>query len=71
MGARQRLNRLYLIGALVLAAAAGALLKSWGVFVVVFGLLIISLVAGGDIRLEPSRSRRTRPRRRSRRSRRR
>ncbi len=50
MGARQKLNAGYFQGSLLLAALAGGLSSSWGVFAVALGLLIVGNVIAGDIR---------------------
>jgi len=60
MGARQRLNSLYLIVALIVAALIGGALQSWGVFWLVLIVLIAIFVHGGDIRPSARRSHRTR-----------
>jgi len=63
MGARQRLNSIYLTGMLTLAALVGMLTESWGLFLLV-GLALIALQThSGNIRPGPT----SRPRRRSRR----
>jgi len=66
MGARQRLNSLYLIGVLMAAAVIGGALQSWSVFIVSAAILTATLVYGGDIRPTPQSSRRTRNTRRRR-----
>lgn len=54
MGARQRLNSLYLGGVLIVAAVIGGSAQSWIVFLVVAGLLTSLLVQGADIRFTPT-----------------
>ena len=62
MGARQRLNSMYLTGVLVIAAIVGGAANSWAVFLVVSGILTATAIHGGDIRLSPTAPRPT-PRR--------
>lgn len=50
MGARQKLNRVSLMGDAVLAGIAGALMNSWLAFFAVLALLIGLDVHAGDIR---------------------
>lgn len=72
MGARQRLNSLYLFGVLIVAAIFGVVVHSWGVFLLVAGTLTSLLLHGGDIRPTPSSPpQRHRPRRSRRNERRR
>ncbi len=59
MGARQRLNSLYLIGVLVIAAIIGGAFSSWSVFFIVTGALTGIAIHGGDIRLSPKTPQRT------------
>ena len=54
MGARTRLNSVYLTGVLLVAAMIGGVAQSWIVFLVVAGVLTSLLVHGGDIRSSPS-----------------
>ena len=54
MGARTRLNSLYLIGVLMVAAIIGGVAQSWIVFLVVAGVLTSLLVHGADIRFTPT-----------------
>lgn len=61
MGARQRLNSLYLLNILIVSALIGITLQSWGIFIGVALILIVILVHGGDIR--PQRRGARRPRR--------
>jgi len=63
MGARQRLNSLYFIGILVVAALCGAATESWGIFALVAIVLAANSIHAGNIRPNPS----PRPRRRFRR----
>lgn len=63
MGARQRLNSLYLIGALMVAAVIGGALQSWSVFMISAAILTAILVYGGDIRPSAQPPRKTRRRR--------
>ena len=63
MGALQRLNSLYLIAVLMLAAVIGGALQSWPVFLVSAAILAAILVYGGDIRPSAQPPRKTRRRR--------
>ena len=54
MGARQRLNSVYMIGVLMVAAVIGGIAQSWIVFLVVAGVLTALMVHGGDIRSSPT-----------------
>ena len=55
MGARQQLNSVYALIALVIAAVIGAFSQSWTVFGVVAAVLIATLVHSADIRITPTR----------------
>ncbi|SFJ51526.1 hypothetical protein [Planctomicrobium piriforme] len=61
MGARQRLNSLYFLGAVVGAVFAGAASGSWAVFLGVALVLLGLLVHNGDIRPMPPSRRERRP----------
>jgi hypothetical protein len=50
MGARQKLNQAHIGGSIVLAALAGFLSGSGGIFVVALIILLILNVMGGEIR---------------------
>jgi hypothetical protein len=50
MGAREKLNEAHALGSVILAAAAGFLTGSVGVFVVALIILLILNVMGGEIR---------------------
>ena len=63
MGARQRLNSLYFVGALVSAGLIGGLTNSWAVFLIAVVVLTIALIHGGNIRPQPRRSPQQRRRR--------
>ena len=54
MGARQRLNSLYFLGILIVAAIIGGGAGSWPVFFIVAGVLTATAINGGDIRLKPN-----------------
>ena len=54
MGARTRLNSVYLTGVLLVAAIIGGVAHSWIVFLVVAGVLTSLLVHGADIRFTPT-----------------
>lgn len=65
MGARQRLNSVYLTIVFFFAAIIGSVFESWVAFFVIAAVLLVALVHGGDIR--PTRisgPRRSRNRRR-------
>ena len=51
MGARQKLNNVYLTGALLVAGIAGLLTKSWMIFLIVAAVLIACSIHDGGIRL--------------------
>lgn len=50
MGARHKLNRAALNGALIVGAIFGAIAQSWLVFFVAAGLGVILSFVGGDFR---------------------
>jgi 1,4-dihydroxy-2-naphthoate octaprenyltransferase len=56
MGARQKLNSAYFIGAFALAVLVGLATQSWVVFLVTLAVLVASQVYTGQIR--PDRRRR-------------
>jgi len=56
--ARNKLNALYFIGCIVLAAVIGVALASWTVFETALVVLLIAALTGGDIRLAPGDRRR-------------
>ena len=64
MGARQRLNGVYLIGAFFIAAMMGGVTESWAMFFIVSCAVIGAMLVGGDIRPTPTTRKRHRPRRR-------
>ena len=53
MGARNKLNGLYFKIAAVVAGIVGLSSGSCSVFVIVLAIIVIVLLAGGDIRLDP------------------
>jgi hypothetical protein len=55
MGARTKLNSVYLTGCLVIAGVLGAVSGSWTVFVVAAVILIACSVYDGGIRLRGRR----------------
>ena len=55
MGARHRLNSIYFLTALCLAALLGGMTQSWIIFVVSGIALTASMIYGGDIRPQPLR----------------
>ena len=50
MGARQRLNGIYILGSVIIAGVIGGVAESWTVFIVAACLLIAVMISGGDIR---------------------
>ncbi|QDV52157.1 hypothetical protein Enr17x_42170 [Gimesia fumaroli] len=63
MGARQRLNSLYLLSILIVSALIGVALQSWGLFIIGALTLIAILVHGGNIRFQSQSGSRARRRR--------
>ena len=55
MSARQKLNRAFLNGILLLAAILGAAAQSWLVFTIALALLLIASVITGEIRMNRRR----------------
>jgi hypothetical protein len=55
MSARQKLNAAFVRGGLLLAAAVGALARSWTVFALAATALIVLGLLGGDLRPGPRR----------------
>ncbi len=55
MGARQKLNVAFVNGALIVAAVAGFVFKSWAVFVVAAVVLVVGAIHCSDIRPGPRR----------------
>ncbi len=55
MGARHKLNIAFVNGALIDAAVAGSVFKSWTVFVVAAVVLIVAATYCGDVRPGPRR----------------
>jgi hypothetical protein len=53
VSARQKLNNSYFNGALILAAIVGIVAQSWGIFLVVLGVLLVGSLCSGEIRLRP------------------
>lgn len=64
MGARQRLNSLYFMGILIVAAVCGAATESWGIFALVTVVLAANSIHAGNIRPHPNPRTRHRFRRR-------
>ncbi|MBD3674999.1 MAG: hypothetical protein HUJ26_15890 [Planctomycetaceae bacterium] len=52
MGARHKLNQLYVVGSALFAGLFGLLAESWLVFLGVLMVLLALMVHGGDIRLQ-------------------
>lgn len=50
MGARKKLNQAFIGGSLIMAAAVGAVVHSWGVFLIAAVVLIALSLYAGDIR---------------------
>jgi hypothetical protein len=55
LAARQKLNVAFVNGALIIAAVAGWVVKSWAVFVVTAVVLIGGAIYCGDVRPRPGR----------------
>jgi hypothetical protein len=53
MGARTRLNEIYVFGCIGVAALIGALVGGWPIFVVALAVLIGLCLHSGDIRPRP------------------
>ncbi len=64
MGARQRLNSLYITGILIVATVCGVVTDSGGIFAGVTIVLAAILIHGGNIRPSPSPRRPRQSRRR-------
>jgi hypothetical protein len=60
MGARKKLNAVFLHGSLVVAAIGGLIAQSWAVFILALAVLLGASLYAGDIR--PSRRDRSLPR---------
>lgn len=56
MGARQKLNQAHVNGALVIAAAVGAVTQSWTVFILAALLVAGSSLYAGNIRIRGRRN---------------
>ncbi len=66
MGARQRLNSLYLLAILIVAAIIGGSAQSWLLFLISAAVMTVLMIHGGDIRptpQSPRKTQKTRPRR--------
>src|SRR5947209_11286721 len=50
MSARQKLNRAYMNGSLIIAGIAGLATGSWGVFFITSGILVALNMVSGEIR---------------------
>jgi hypothetical protein len=55
LAARQKLNIAFINGALIVAAVAGFVAKSWTVFVVAAVALVMGAIYCGDVRPGPRR----------------
>jgi len=64
MGARQRLNSIYVTGILIIAILCGMATESWAIFVLVTIALAAISVHSGSIRPSPRSHRRSQFRRR-------
>lgn len=53
MGARQKLNQGYFVGALATAGLIGGLAQSFAVFGIAAALLVVASLIGGDLRPPP------------------
>ena len=60
MGARHKLNQAYFNGSLIIAGVVGLATESFGLFVVVLGVLIMCNMHSGEIRLDQNRNRKNR-----------
>lgn len=56
MGARQKLNQIFVLGCVILAAMIGAACGSWTVFAIAGTLLLTASCYAGDIRINQSPS---------------
>ena len=66
MGARQKLNSIYLCSSVIIAGVIGAMFDSWTVFLIAVAVLLGTAFLDGTIRptRRPRRPRRPAPRRR-------
>ncbi len=55
MGARQKLNQGYFLGAMATAGLIGGLAQSFAVFGIAAALLVVASLLGGDLRPPPQR----------------
>jgi hypothetical protein len=55
LGARQKLNTANLFGCLAIAGFIGAATQSFGLFIILFGILFALAMHDGNIRLQSSR----------------
>jgi hypothetical protein len=53
MGARTRLNQIYIFGCIGVAALIGALSGSWAIFLIAVAITVAACVHAGDIRPRP------------------
>jgi hypothetical protein len=53
MGARTRLNQIYIFGCIGIAALIGALSGSWAIFLIAVAITVAACVHAGDIRPRP------------------
>ena len=53
MAARTRLNEIYAVGSIVVAALIGGVTGSWAVFLLALLITIAACLHSGDIRLRP------------------
>ncbi len=60
MGARQRLNSLYFLAVLIVAALVGGAAQSWSLFLISAAIMTVLMIYGGDIRPTPQPPRKTR-----------
>ena len=58
MGARHKLNQAYFNGSLLIAGVVGLATESFGLFVVILAVLVMSSLHSGDIRTKPQNRRR-------------
>jgi hypothetical protein len=57
MGARHKLNQVYVLGAICVAAVIGVLIQSWAAAFIVGAVLIAGSIYAGDVRLNRQRRR--------------
>jgi len=71
MGARQRLNSLYFLAVLIVAALIGSATQSWSLFLISATIMTVLMIYDGDIRPTPQPPRTTQKTRKTRKTRKR